>query len=135
MKNEYKTKTRQLILDFLNEHTESCFTAADIYKNINESDGSINRATVYRNLDRLCQQGILLKFKDNDSDASLFRYSGDHEHCDSHMHAQCSDCGKLFHIEGEFARKFEEEVKTAYGIDVDPKKTIIVGKCDDCKNN
>ncbi len=132
MKNEYKTKTRQLILDFLNEHTDKRFTAADIYKNINESDGSINRATVYRNLDRLVSQGKLLKFKDNDSDACFFQYSEGHEHCDSHMHAQCSDCGKLFHLESEFVDKFEDEIKNAYGIDIDCSKTIIVGKCEEC---
>ncbi len=130
---EYKTRSRTLILDYLKENADRRFTVGDIYKQINESDSGINRATVYRNLDRLCQQGKLLRYKDTDSDACYYQYSDEHDNCDSHLHAKCSECGKIFHIESEFAREFEGHMQSEYGIDVDCSKTIIVGKCDECK--
>lgn len=124
-----------MILDYLKEHSDRRFTASDIFDKLNENDSGINRATVYRNLDRLCQQGQLLRYKDTDSDACYYQYSDEHDDCDSHLHAKCSECGRIFHIESEFARRFEEHMKSEYGIDVDCTKTIIVGICDACSGS
>lgn len=134
MKNEYKTKSRTLIIDYLKNHSDQRFTARDIYKKLNEDDASINRATVYRNLERLCKQGKLVKYKDANADACFFRYSDQHEHCNQHMHAQCSNCGKILHLENEFVDDFENQIHSIYGIDIDFQKTIIFGTCDKCKN-
>ncbi|MCR5586619.1 MAG: transcriptional repressor [Lachnospiraceae bacterium] len=132
-KSEYKTKTRMMIIEFLKENSDKCFTANDIYLNLTQNGQSINRSTVYRNIEKLCNEGKLVKYKEADSVATVYQYSEGHDHCDRHMHAQCSECGKIFHLESEFVEEFENKIQSCYGIDVDCSKTIIVGKCDDCK--
>nr|MCR5271745.1 transcriptional repressor [Lachnospiraceae bacterium] len=105
----------------------------EIYKHLSGDGCEINRTTVYRNLDRLCEQGKLVRFKEPNQDAWYYQYSKAHENCDRHMHAQCSECGKVFHLENEFVDEFEEKMHFIYGLDVDVSKTMIIGKCDDCK--
>lgn len=133
MKGEYKTKARKCIVDFLKEHADRRFTVREIYDQISTEAGGIDKTTVYRNLERLSDQGEIIKIKEPNSDSWFFQYSEDHKHCNSHMHAQCSECGKVFHLEEDFVEEFEEKVRKEYGLDVNLGKTVIVGKCDDCK--
>ncbi|MCR5212879.1 MAG: transcriptional repressor [Eubacterium sp.] len=132
MKNVYKTKARECILSYLKEHREKRFTAREIYDYLKNQVEGVNRTTVYRNLDRLCDQGDLLRFKEPNQDAWYYQYSEEHKHCDKHMHAQCSECGKIFHLENSFVDEFEEKLHSVYGLDINSSKTIIIGKCDEC---
>ena len=132
MKNAYKTKARELIISYLKENCDRRFTAREIFDYVTENAEGVNRTTIYRNLDRMCEQGDLTKFKEPNQDAWYFQYSSEHTHCNSHMHAQCSECGKIFHLENSFVDDFENRVRDAYGLDVNASKTIIIGVCDDC---
>ncbi len=133
MKSAYKTKAREEIVAYLKEHTEQRFTAKEIFEAVNKEAEGINKTTVYRNLDRLCESGDLLKFKEPNKDSWYYQYSSEHEHCHEHMHAQCSVCGRIFHLENSFVNSFEKKVLAEYGLDIDPSKTIIVGECSECR--
>ncbi len=133
MKNVYKTKARECIISYLKEHSEQRFTAREIYDYLREKIDGINRTTIYRNLDRLCENGELIKYKESNQDSWFYQYSETHQHCDRHMHAQCSECGKIFHLENNFVEEFEEKLHSVYGLNINTSKTMIIGKCDDCK--
>lgn len=133
MKNTYKTKAREEIVAYLKEHAEQRFTAREIYEAVSRHDSGINRTTVYRNLDRFCDEGELLKFKEANQEAWYYQYSSEHCHCDKHMHAQCSTCGKIFHLDEPFAKAFGDELLEICGLDIDPAKTIILGRCSECR--
>ena len=132
MKNAYKTKARELIISYLKENCDRRFTAREIYDYVTKNAEGVNRITIYRNLDRMCEQGDLAKFKEPNQDAWYFQYSEGHKHCNHHMHAQCSECGTIFHLENSFVDDFENRLRDAYGLDVNASKTIIIGVCDDC---
>lgn len=135
MKNEYKTKTRNLIIEYLEKNADKRFTARDVYLAINTNNGEIDRSTVYRNLERLFNDGLLVKYKETDSTATCYQYSSEHSQCHSHMHGKCSGCGKIFHLEEKFVEEFEEKMQSVYGLGIDSSQTVIVGKCEDCKLN
>jgi len=134
MKNTYKTKAREEIITYLKKHTEQRFTAGEIYEAVNTRAAGINKTTIYRNLDRLCETGDLLRFKEPNLDSWYYQYSSEHEHCDEHMHAQCSECGRIFHLEKPFVNNFGKKVLSEYGLDINPSKTVIIGVCDECRN-
>ena len=134
MKNEYKTKARGLTLDYLKNNADKRFTAGEIFEYIKTEDEGVNRTTIYRNLDRMCEQGSLMKYKEPNQDAWFYQYSDSHQHCNEHMHAQCSECGKIFHLESEFVEDFEKNLQSVYGLNLSADKTIIIGRCDDCKD-
>jgi Fe2+ or Zn2+ uptake regulation protein len=133
VKSEYKTKPRNRIIEYLKQNADIKFTARDIYNKLEKDGETINRATVYRNLERLYQEGKLIRYKESDSNATCYQYSENHGQCNHHMHAQCTECGKIFHLNKEFVEEFEEKVHLVYGVDVDCSKTVIVGKCNECK--
>lgn len=132
-KHEYKTKARALIIDYLEQNAGVRFTARDIFEQLKAGGENIDRATVYRNLEKLYTEGRLIRFKDNDTTAVCYQYSDDHAQCDRHLHAQCSACGKVFHLENKFVEEFEKQMQDTYGIGVDCSRTMIVGRCKDCK--
>ncbi len=135
MKNTYKTKAREVIISYLNKHPDQRFTAREIYEAVCSGEVEVNRTTIYRNLDRLCESGELMRFKEPNRDAWYYQYSAEHEHCDKHMHAQCSECGMVFHLDKPFVEAFDASMLEEYGIDINPADTIILGKCSKCRRN
>ena len=133
MKSVYKTKAREVIIAYLKEHSEQRLTARELYEAVCEQDVEINRTTVYRNLDRLCDTGEIMRFKEPNQDAWYYQYSEKHEHCNSHIHGQCSVCGRIFHLDKPFVDDFADAMLKEYGLDIDPVGTIILGRCSKCK--
>ena len=134
MKGEYKTKARAWIMEYLKEHAEKRLTAREICEAIKSEVDGVNRTTVYRNLDRLCEQGSLVKYKEPNQESWYYQYSSGNGHCNDHMHAQCSECGKIFHLDHDFVEEFEKKMHSVYGLDMNPSKSMIVGKCEECSN-
>ena len=133
MKGEYKTKTRNYIIEYLKENADKRFTAKDIVDALSDKGDSIDRSTIYRNLERLCQEGSLVKYKESDINASCYQYSEQHEACHQHIHAQCVVCGKIFHLQNDLFKEVEKKMSLEYGIDIDYGKTVLNGRCSDCR--
>lgn len=132
MKRTYKTKAREVLIEHLKNHPEQRFTAREIYDAVCDGKALVNRTTIYRNLDRLCENGELMRFKESNQDAWYYQYSAEHDHCDRHMHAQCSVCGKVFHLDKPFVDDFAEKMIKEYGLAIMPADTIILGRCSKC---
>ena len=133
MKGEYKTKSRNIIVEYLRENADKRFTAKDIVDELSKGSEPVNRSTIYRNLERLCQEGRLVKFKETDVNASCYQSSEQHECCNSHIHAQCSCCNKIFHLKNDIFKNVNKKIQAEYGIEIDYGKTVIIGLCNDCK--
>ncbi len=133
MKSTYKTKAREVIIAYLKDHPEQRFTAREIYEAVCAGEVEVNRTTIYRNLDRLCANGELMRFKEPNQDAWYYQYSTEHDHCNKHMHAQCGACGKIFHLDKPFVDAFNDGMLKEYGLDVSPADTIILGTCSKCR--
>jgi len=133
MKQEYRTKARGLIFAYLQQNAEVRFTARDVFEQLKAAGENVDRATVYRNLEKLYAEGKLIRFRESDSQAACYQYSEGYQQCDRHLHAQCSACGRLFHLENDFVEEFERKMQDTYGIGVDCSRTMIVGQCTECK--
>lgn len=131
---KYRTKTRTAIFEFLNEKGDRRFTILEIQDYLNSTIGGVSKTTVYRNLNSLCKEGLVFKYMVKTSDAWYYEYSGVYKDCSKNVRGKCSKCGKIFHIDGEYAKDFEKLIDKTYGLKVDPSKTIIVGVCKDCIN-
>lgn len=132
MKTEYKTKARTVLFEFLQENPDRGFTAIDLLTYLQLNIEGVNKTTVYRNLDRLCEQGIIYKYREPEHEGWFYQYSTEHTPCNTHMHGKCSKCGKLFHIEDDFVNEFEKNVMENYGLKIDFGKTLIIGICKAC---
>ena len=130
MASEYKTKQRAVILDFLKENSAHV-CARDIALHLDELGIKVGIATVYRTLDRLCEQGVVRKFVIDERSGACYQYVQDAE-CNEHFHLKCVNCGALVHMSCGFLKKMEEHIFDEHGFTVSSGKTVIYGLCSKC---
>ena len=63
----YTTKTRQIILEYLKRQQAVTVSVADIEKYLKDEGIKVNTTTVYRCLDKLCTEHIVIKYPDLNS--------------------------------------------------------------------
>lgn len=131
MQREYRTRCRECIMDYLLTHSETPFSAAALYENLSAQGYRFNLTTIYRNLERLTENGTLLRFRSGDS--WVYQYSGPHGRCQEHLHIQCGKCGKMVHLEGPAMEHFSEALKQEFGFSLECGESTLHGLCRDCQ--
>lgn len=87
-----QTIQRELIINELRSMANHP-TADEVYASIHEKHPTISKATVYRTLGRLADEGVILRVKINNG-ADHF----DHQTF-AHYHVRCTECGRVDDVE------------------------------------
>ena len=127
----YETKQSRLVFDFLGNNADRHFSAEEVYSSLRGVGGKIGRTTVYRQLERLVENGKVRKFSTGDSDACCYQFSNS-DSCSNHYHLKCSACGRLIHTECDFLDKLSDHIFIDHKFTVDSSKTVLYGLCKDC---
>ena len=90
--NNYKTKQKEMIIDTIKGYTS--FTVKDIYNKLNKE---IGLTTIYRLVDKLVNDGLLMKTIGKDN-VTYYQYL---EECneENHFFLKCEKCGELEHVD------------------------------------
>jgi len=131
-KKEYVTKPRTLMMEYLKANQDKRISAAEVHSYLLENDRSVNLATVYRNLDKLTEDGNLIKFKMVDNNCCLYQYVDKSHNCHEHLHLQCKNCGKIIHLECDFMKEIAGHVSMHHGFNIECEGSVIVGMCAEC---
>ena len=111
----YTTKTRQIILEYLKSQKAVTVSVADIEKYLKTEGIKVNTTTVYRYLDKLCAEHIVIKYPDLNSDKAVFQFAGEEKKCTEHLHLKCIRCGKVVHLDCDFMDEFKEHLYKDHG--------------------
>lgn len=130
----YKTRARQMMLDFLVESKDRTVAAAEIEKYMKKQDNPVNISTIYRNLDSMVAAGQLMKYTSQKGDKATYQYIEPEHNCHTHLHIQCVGCGKVVHLECEFMDEIASHIKKEHGITLQCEKSIIYGICESCES-
>lgn len=95
-----QTKQRAAVIEVL-RHSRSHPDAAQIHAEVRQTLPRISLATVYRTLDALVKDGMVITI-DRIGQATRYDFN-DHHHGHDHHHAVCSQCGAIFDIEPDAA--------------------------------
>lgn len=120
------TKQREAILGILSKK-ENMFhpTAPDLVRLVLESNPTIGQATVYRNINKLVEEGILLKIPTINN----FRYD---INTHTHAHLSCKECGRVIDLfDGDY-QKIIENLESKYKVKIDDSNLIFNGLCEEC---
>jgi Fe2+ or Zn2+ uptake regulation protein len=102
-------------------------TAEEVFWTVRATDPRISLATVYRNLDKLVDEGLVDKFVVPDQP----------DHYDpvrqEHYHARCLGCGRIFDIDMVIKRKMARLVRRQTGVEMTSLQIIAEGWCRRCK--
>ena len=120
------SKQRDIVLEILKK-SYSHPTANEIFVEAREIDKNISLGTVYRNLDLLCEDGIIEKISTTQGiDRYDFKKS-------EHSHAICEKCGKVFDfVTTVNINKIKKEVQNQTELSVNLNEIRLTGICKEC---
>lgn len=128
----YKTKQRQMILDYLKGTSGRHVTVAEIQEHFEGCGTHIGTATVYRQLERFISDGLVRKYYVDGINGACFQYMVSDNDCASHIHFKCEECGALKCIDCDKLDVLKAHFSEEHGFRVDSAKTVFYGKCAEC---
>lgn len=120
------TRQRQVILEQVQNDPEHP-TADEVYQAVRHVLPHISLATVYRNLELLCEHGFLRKLemcgaqKRFDADLSF------------HYHVRCVDCGAIQNVPVDYAQSLEQEAQLQTEFEILQHRVEFMGRCPQCQ--
>lgn len=123
--NNRNTIQRQLVLEAvrrMHDHPD----ADQVYTQIVKDHPHVSKATVYRNLNLLAEQGQIKKVSTSEG-ADRFDFR-----TDDHYHMFCRGCGKLLDAPVRPVEGLKESIGEDFS--VEQINVEFVGLCADCKN-
>lgn len=133
MAKEYHSRHRTRILQYFEEQPDRRMSAAGIYGRMAEEGIKVNLATVYRNLDRLVQDKMLIALKAPEEEEKYYQYMRPGLQCAEHLHLCCSRCGKVIHLNCGFMREIQEHLMDDHGFLLDCGESMLTGLCSECR--
>ncbi len=133
-RSAYRTKQREMLLEFLRSVSDVHITAADVCAYFKEQGAAIGQSTVYRRLERLVDEGIVHKYTIDKNSPACFKYIGAESHNRSKacFHCRCEKCGRLIHLSCEEMSEMQTHLLTEHRFKMDPIRTVIYGLCEEC---
>ena len=129
----YHTKTTELISQFIHENMERGFTAGELSSFLKENGVSVNKTTVYRNLDKMTESGKLIKHKSMLTDSFVYQNADDEGHCAEHIHFQCCKCGSVIHLSDEKTSEYLKSISEELGPQINLNLSSLNGICQKCR--
>ena len=130
----YATPSRKRILEFLKESSDRTVTAADVAQYLESQDCAVNRTTIYRYLDRLASEGVVMKYVAEKGSQSAYQYAEPGRHCDEHLHLKCVKCGRIIHLECGFMEEIAEHIQKDHDFTLQCRNSVLYGICRECGN-
>lgn len=128
----YQTRQKQLILAFLQDKQNDHVNAEQILTRLREIGESIGLTTVYRNLDKLVQDGVIIKYVALDGTSASYQYIGETAAHKDHYHLVCLQCGQLVHLNCNVIDEFAAHIQNDHHFQLDSMKTVFYGYCENC---
>ena len=128
----YKTKQGDELSGYLERMPGRHITAGDICEYFRQSGNPIGMDTVYRQQERMVDEGLIAKYNIDVNTPACFEYLGSHLGEETCYHCKCCVCGKLIHMHCDELPELQKHVLEHHGFSIDPVRTIFYGVCSDC---
>ena len=127
----YSTKQQQAVLRCLESRGETPMTATDLAEDLRQTGTPVGLATVYRQLEKLAQSGMVHKV--STEEGAFYQYcphGGTHDHgC---ILLRCEDCGRIVHLDCGHLQHLHHHLETEHHFHIDFRRTILTGLCQTC---
>jgi len=123
-----RSRQRELLLEIL--QGTACHPDADwVFSHMREKMPNVSLGTVYRNLSRLAEEGVILKL---DVGQSADRFDG----CAvPHYHLACRECGAVVDLPMAYAPHLDKNAAVESGCEIERHSLLFFGKCPSCTGN
>ncbi|MBP3248988.1 MAG: transcriptional repressor [Ruminococcus sp.] len=128
----YNTKQKEMLLDFLMTNRSRHTNVAEIGAFLASEGKPLGTATIYRQLDKLVERGVVRKYSFDGKTGACYQYVEDSDSCREHFHLKCLSCGRLIHLDCQHLMGINQHIAQHHGFHIDPVQTVFYGKCADC---
>ena len=133
VRNQYNTRQRSRLLEYMQAVPGEHFTAKDVCDYFQACGAPIGVATVYRQLERMVEEGLVNKYIIDANSPACFEYVDRQATCGEEcFHCKCEKCGKLIHLHCEELVQIRSHLKEEHHFTLDPLRTVFYGLCEDC---
>lgn len=101
-------------------------TADEIYTDLHNDYPSVSRATIYRILNAMVEEGEILHLSMPKGPDRFDVTLKNHQHC------RCLNCGRTFDLELSELEEIQEKIKDTTGFSVARSSIVFEGLCPDC---
>lgn len=126
----YATRQHQAVLEALAHRQGQAHTAAALTQELHRDGARIGLATVYRQLEKLEQQGLVHKIQTEDG--AFYQYCDQHaQGCECFL-LRCERCGRIVHLDCSHLQALCRHLEAEHHFRIDPRRTVLTGRCDRC---
>jgi Fur family ferric uptake transcriptional regulator len=122
------TLQRQFILEALRE-SKGHTTAEAVVERVQAKAAAVNRATVYRTLDFLCEQRLVVAA--NIGGQTVYELAGD----EPHHHLVCLNCGRQEPLDHATVEPLFAQIERENGFEVHTNHLALFGMCRQCRES
>lgn len=132
---QYKTRQREELLSFLKSSNGKHFTINDLNAYFQRRKIPIGQTTLYRQLERMVEEGLVNKYYIENTSSACFGYAGDKDFCQQPVcfHCKCEKCGKLIHLKCEELEQIQKHLLEEHGFELNPTRMVFYGICKECQ--
>ncbi|MBR6242518.1 MAG: transcriptional repressor [Ruminococcus sp.] len=130
----YNTRQKEKLISFLVNNKEKHTNVQEISAYLLAEGTPVGTATIYRQLDKLVENGVVRKYSFDGKTGACYQYIDDSRECREHFHLKCLKCGKLIHLNCDHLSGLREHILEHHGFMVDPSQTVFYGVCSDCSS-
>lgn len=120
------TKQKEVVLDILKKNRIHP-TIQEIYELAKENYPNIGKATIYRNIKKLVEEGKLLKLPNSNNESYHYDIN-----IENHNHLLCKKCGKIIDIYDNDYNNAIKKIEKNNSIKVERVIVILEGLCGEC---
>lgn len=134
VRTRYRSKNREELLAYLRTVPGEHLTVTEICRHFQALGRPIGTATVYRQLERMVQDGLVNKSIVDEVSPACFIYIGEEACCEEGVcfHCKCERCGKLIHMRCEELEGIGKHLKEHHHFVLNPMRTVFYGVCEEC---
>ncbi len=131
-KNHYQTRQSAEILEYLQNRKGNHVHVNEMAEYFQEHGIEIGTTTIYRHLEKMVQDELVLKYMVEGSSACYEYVGDDGKKSDDHYHLKCEECGKLIHIHCEEIEELASHMMEHHQFRLNSARTVFYGICEEC---
>jgi Fur family ferric uptake transcriptional regulator len=126
------TTPRVVVLSHVLAAGSQHLSADELLERVAAADAGVHRATVYRTLEGLTEAGLLVHVHLGRGLTAYHLAGPEHAEHGGHLHAQCSQCGRVVDLPADVLGDTAERIRAARGFRLDAAHVALSGLCRDC---
>ncbi len=128
----YKTRQDRLLRECLASMAGRHTTAAELCAALGERGEKVGRATVYRRLERLVEEGTARKYVSGPGVPACYAWAGKAPSGAGVFHGYCEGCGAVLHLHCGQLAGVARHLARSHRFRLDPSRTVFYGTCAKC---